>query len=259
MPRAVAPAARVLICEGTGKESFRIARGAGARHSLEHESASLPPELSSSLNQRRWFCRERPLAGNGFVTDVREIVLARLPGGRPSWDEYFYGDGAADFLALAVRTSARGLRAGYRRASTRTVLSRRATTAFSRRAAYPRACVTITKQATVHARAKRHYRCSAARRERPTARWPTSRTFLRQLHKKLPGRCWSARHQIPSRIPGNDPLALELLRESGIEVLQLYTAAAVCLIFQSTSCACARESRNRRRLWLVRCWSRIRT
>jgi dCMP deaminase len=39
-----------------------------------------------------------PLAGDGFLAHVRELV-ARLPGGRPSWDEYF--------MAMALLISSR--------------------------------------------------------------------------------------------------------------------------------------------------------
>ncbi len=61
-------------------------------------SATHPPEFSSLAESAALVLPGTPLAGEGFVTQVREIV-ARLPGGRPSWDEYF--------MAMALLISSR--------------------------------------------------------------------------------------------------------------------------------------------------------
>jgi len=61
-------------------------------------SATLPTDLPDAANPAELVLPGLPPAGDGFVAHVREIV-ARLPGGRPSWDEYF--------MAMALLISSR--------------------------------------------------------------------------------------------------------------------------------------------------------
>ena len=61
-------------------------------------SVTHPPELSALAESAALVLPGTPPAGEGFVAHVREIV-ARLPGGRPSWDEYF--------MAMALLISSR--------------------------------------------------------------------------------------------------------------------------------------------------------
>jgi dCMP deaminase len=61
-------------------------------------SAPHPPALSTATDDPSLVLPGTPLAGDGFLAHVRELV-ARLPGGRPSWDEYF--------MAMALLISSR--------------------------------------------------------------------------------------------------------------------------------------------------------
>ncbi len=73
-------------------------RDAPLRGMICHVSATLPTALPAAANPAELVLPGRPPAGDGFVAHVREIV-ARLPGGRPSWDEYF--------MAMALLISSR--------------------------------------------------------------------------------------------------------------------------------------------------------
>jgi len=61
-------------------------------------NATLPPAPPASAAAVELVLPGTPPAGAGFVAQVREIV-AHLPGGRPSWDEYF--------MAMALLISSR--------------------------------------------------------------------------------------------------------------------------------------------------------
>lgn len=61
-------------------------------------SAAHPHEFSSVAESAALVLPGTPPVGEGYVASVREIV-ARLPGGRPSWDEYF--------MAMALLISSR--------------------------------------------------------------------------------------------------------------------------------------------------------
>jgi len=61
-------------------------------------SASDPVLSSTLLAEAALVLPGIPPAGEGFVAQVRDLV-ARLPGGRPSWDEYF--------MAMALLISSR--------------------------------------------------------------------------------------------------------------------------------------------------------
>ncbi len=61
-------------------------------------SATPPPSLSNFVTDAALVLPGTPPLGEGFVAHMRELV-AHLPGGRPSWDEYF--------MAMALLISSR--------------------------------------------------------------------------------------------------------------------------------------------------------
>jgi dCMP deaminase len=70
----------------------------GLGHILRAVSATPPPVLPNLAEEAALVLPGTPPAGEGFVAQMRELV-ARLPGGRPSWDEYF--------MAMALLISSR--------------------------------------------------------------------------------------------------------------------------------------------------------
>ena len=180
-------------------------------------SATHPPDLSNFVNDAALVLPGTPPAGGGFVPQMRELV-AHLPGGRPSWDEYFM----AMALLISSRSPCERLHVGCVLVSAGEHKNRVVAAGYNGflpGAPHKSRVRDGHEQATVHA--EQNAITDAARRGVSVNHATAYITHFPCVNctKMLAATGVSGiRYHLDYR---NDPLVLELLRESGIDIRQL--------------------------------------
>jgi dCMP deaminase len=180
-------------------------------------SATPPPVLPNLVEEAALVLPGTPPAGEGFVAHMRELV-ARLPGGRPSWDEYFM----AMALLISSRSPCERLHVGCVLVSAGEHKNRVVAAGYNGflpGAPHKSRVRDGHEQATVHA--EQNAITDAARRgvsvNNATA-YITHFPCVNCTKMLAATGVRGIRYHLDYR---NDPLVLELLRESGIEIKQL--------------------------------------
>jgi dCMP deaminase len=180
-------------------------------------SATPPPTLSSLVQEAALVLPGTPPAGEGFVAQMRELV-ARLPGGRPSWDEYFM----AMALLISSRSPCERLHVGCVLVSAGEHKNRVVAAGYNGflpGAPHKSRVRDGHEQATVHA--EQNAITDAARRGvsvNGATAYITHFPCVNCTKMLAATGVRGIRYHLDYR---NDPLVLELLHESGIELKQL--------------------------------------
>jgi dCMP deaminase len=184
---------------------------------VEGVSASEPVPANFPVNAGELVLPGIPPAGEGFVAQMRDLV-ARLPGGRPTWDEYFM----AAALLMSSRSPCERLHVGCVLVSGgahRNRLVAAGYNGFLPGAPHQSRVRDGHEQATVHA--EQNAITDAARRGISVDGATAYITHFPCVHctKMLAAAGVRAvKYHLDYR---NDPIAAELLQESGITVMQL--------------------------------------
>jgi len=180
-------------------------------------SATPPSVLSNLVEEAALVLPGTPPAGEGFVAHMRELV-ARLPGGRPSWDEYFM----AMALLISSRSPCERLHVGCVLVSAGEHKNRVVAAGYNGflpGAPHKSRVRDGHEQATVHA--EQNAITDAARRGvsvNGATAYITHFPCVNCTKMLAATGVRGIRYHLDYR---NDPLVLELLRESGIELKQL--------------------------------------